>query len=85
MPTTLPARLPPFDPTADFLGFLRALARMYGMFAIAIAFLIAAEAGFGLFAGRTVAASIVIATGTELPQADNARLGALTPLESAAF
>jgi hypothetical protein len=85
MPTTLPARIPPVDQTADFLGFLRALSRMYGVLAIAFALIVSIDASCGLFAGRTLAASIVIATGIDLPEADNARVGVLDWPENVAF
>jgi len=85
MPTTLPDRASAFDRTNGFLGFLRALACMYGVLAAAIALVVSIEAACGLFAGRTLAASAVIATGTDLPEADNARVGFLVPPQSAAF
>ncbi len=74
MPTTLPVRSPAVDPTADLLGFLRVLARMYAVIALAVAPLIALDAACGLFADRTVAASILIATGIDMPGPDNARI-----------
>jgi hypothetical protein len=74
MPTTLPTRAPAIDPTADFVDFMRALARMYTVIAVVIATLIALDASCGLFAGRTLAASVLIATGTDVPEPDNARV-----------
>lgn len=85
MPTTLPERAPAPDPSADFLGFLRVLARLYMAIALVIAALISLEAACGLFAGRTLAASIVIATGTDLPEPDNARIGFVAAPNRIAF
>jgi len=74
MPTTLPPRGPAPDPTADLFGFLRTLARMYAVIALLLAPLISFDAACGLFAGRTLAASILIATGTDVPEPSNARI-----------
>ncbi len=74
MPTTLPTRAPAPDPTADFLGFLRVLVRMYAVIAVMVAVLISLDAACGLFAGRTLAASILVATGTDVPEPDTARI-----------
>jgi hypothetical protein len=74
MPTTLPTRAPAPDPTADFLGFLRVLVRMYAVIALVVAALISLDAACGLFAGRTLEASILIATGTDLPEPDTSRI-----------
>ncbi|MBV8839513.1 MAG: hypothetical protein JO000_23515 [Alphaproteobacteria bacterium] len=85
MPTTLPERARASDPTADFVGFLRVLARMYMAIALVIAALVSLDAACGLFAGRTLAASIVIATGTDLPEPDNARIGFVAIPNRSAF
>ena len=85
MPTTLPVRSPAPDPTAEFLGFLRMLAHMYMMIALVVAALISFDAACGLFAGRTLAASILIATGTDMPEQDNARIGLVTVSNRVAF
>jgi hypothetical protein len=74
MPTTLPVRTRPLDAATDLLGFLRALAFIYGLLASATTLIVSLESACGLFEGRTLAASILIATGTELQELDNARV-----------
>ena len=85
MPTTLPTRAPAPDPTADFLGFLRVLARMYAVMALVVTLIISLDAACGLFAGRTLATSILIATGTDVPEPDHARIELVAIPNTAAF
>jgi hypothetical protein len=85
MPTTLPTRAPAPDPTADFLGFLRVLVRMYAAMALVVMLIVSLDAACGLFAGRTLEASILIATGTDVPEPDHARIGLVSIPNVAAF
>jgi len=85
MPTTLPTRAPAPDPTADFLGFLRMLARMYAMIALVATLVISHNAACGLFADSTLAASILIATGTDMPEPDNPRIEFVAVPSNVAF
>jgi hypothetical protein len=74
MPTTLPARTRPADPTEGLGDFLRALFLMYAVIACVVAGLVTMDAACGAFAGQPLAASILIAIGTDLPMATESGL-----------
>ena len=67
MPTTLPARSLAPNISEDLAGFGWALIRTYAAIAILLLSLTAVESYFGMFAGLTLAESILKATGTDLP------------------
>ena len=79
MPTILPARARPVDASDELLGFLRALLGMYAVIAIAAALLVAIQSTFGVFAAQSFEASVLIATGVELPSSEPSLLLALDP------
>jgi hypothetical protein len=64
MPTTLPVRTRPVDPTAELLGFVRTLLLMYVVIAGGVAALLAMQAAFGPFARERSAWPTSIAADT---------------------
>jgi hypothetical protein len=77
MPTTLPARTAPPDPSIDLIEFARALIFLYARIVVAMSTIIAIEYDLGMFKGLTLVELILRATTPGWPFSDPQLIGML--------